>query len=168
MVVLAPLDATCRVKPALYSQTAQERQKQTAPASFLFIMLAGALLTHLLSTQGVAHLRKGQSVNAYIEQVADDETDTARLPFTIELTDFEISYHPGTKAASDYTTYFTIKDDGAKIPALVSMNKVFDYAGYRFYQSSYDADGQGSYVTVKSDRYGTPVTYMGYALLFFL
>ncbi|EGC20660.1 cytochrome c biogenesis protein CcsA [Prevotella multiformis] len=151
--------------PYILKLLKKDKSKLLLHLSF-FIMLAGALLTHLLSTQGVVHLRQGQPVNAYTEQIADDETDTARLPFTIELTDFEISYHPGTKAASDYTTHFTIKDDGAEIPAQVSMNKVFDYAGYRFYQSSYDADGQGSYVTVKSDRYGTPVTYMGYALLF--
>ena len=64
--------------PYILKLLKKDKSKLLLHLSF-FIMLAGALLTHLLSTQGVAHLRKGQPVNAYTEQVADDEADTVTV-----------------------------------------------------------------------------------------
>ncbi|HCC87566.1 MAG TPA: cytochrome C biogenesis protein [Prevotella sp.] len=54
------------------------------------------------------------------------------------------------------------KSDGA-----VSMNHIYSHRSYRFYQSSYDEDGKGSVLAINADPYGIPVTYTGYALLFF-
>ena len=47
------------------------------------------------------------------------------------------------------------------------MNNIYTGYGVRLYQSSYDDDMKGSYLSVNSDPYGIPVTYTGYALLFF-
>lgn len=45
------------------------------------------------------------------------------------------------------------------------MNRIFTSQGFRFYQSSFDDDGQGSWLTVNYDPWGTRVTYAGYILL---
>lgn len=44
------------------------------------------------------------------------------------------------------------------------MNHVLDYDGYRFFQSSYDADEKGTILSVNNDP-GKNITYLGYALL---
>lgn len=144
-------------------------------ASFV-IILAGALLTHVTSWRGVIHLRKGEAVGTYIAE--DNEQAVGNeLPFCIRLDDFNIIYHDGTEAAADYRTDFTIipagkdnaqkKDDnGRQLKGSVSMNNIYSHNGIRLYQSSYDRDGQGSYLSVNADPWGIPVTYTGYALLF--
>ena len=53
------------------------------------------------------------------------------------------------------------------ITASVSMNRIASYKGYRLYQSGYDPDGHGTILALNSDPWGIPVTYCGYALLFF-
>ena len=47
----------------------------------------------------------------------------------------------------------------------ISMNHIFQYQGYRFYQFSFDPDQQGTILTVRYDPWGTPLTYFGYAML---
>ena len=142
--------------------------------SFIAI-LAGALLTHLTSRQGMLHLRKGESTNTYLVQEGKG-IKMHSLPFRIALKDFEVKYHEGTMAHADYVTKVTIlplpKQAGSpstqsqESNATISMNKILSYQGYRFYQSSYDPDMQGSILAVNSDPWGIPVTYTGYALLF--
>lgn len=134
--------------------------------SFVLILL-GALLTHTTSKQGVVHLRMDEPTNKYYTQ-ADSETGTNEhsLPFTLQLNDFNITYHSGTTAAADYETDFTLYDNGEKTEGLVSMNNIYSHRGYRFYQSSYDKDGKGSILSMNHDPWGIPVTYTGYALLF--
>jgi len=89
-----------------------------------------------------------------------------RLPFTLQLTDFNISYHEGTNAPHDYATHFILTDGNHEVQATVSMNNIFNYRNVRFYQSSYDIDGRGSVLALNADPWGIPVTYTGYALLF--
>ncbi len=129
------------------------------------IILAGALLTHLTSRQGVIHLRLGETTNAYLSTERTDK-GVLPLPFTIRLDDFTIDYHEGTNAAADYTSRFTITDEDGEQQGLVSMNNIYSHAGMRLYQSSYDDDLRGSYLSMNSDPWGIPVTYLGYALLF--
>ncbi len=123
-------------------------------AAFVIILL-GALITHLTAYQGVIHLRKDMP-----SQVC---TDGQTLPFTLTLQEFSIRYHDGTRAEADYESVFLFDD---KRQGTVSMNNICSYRGYRFYQSGYDPDGQGSYLAVNSDPWGIPVTYLGYGLLF--
>ncbi|MBQ8463572.1 MAG: cytochrome c biogenesis protein CcsA [Prevotella sp.] len=130
--------------------------------SFVVILL-GALLTHLFSSQGAVYLRQGQSVSQYM---TPDET-LHDLPFSLRLDTFRIICHEGTTAAADYESHLTLTDaDGASRQAVVSMNNICSHSGIRLYQTSYDADGQGSILALNSDPWGIPVTYVGYALLF--
>jgi hypothetical protein len=48
----------------------------------------------------------------------------------------------------------------------VSMNNILSHRNYRFYQSSYDSDHQGSILSIYHDPYGITITYIGYFLLF--
>ena len=91
----------------------------------------------------------------------------AHLPFQLRLDSFNIIYHEGTQAAADYETHFTIIEGQQQTEASVSMNNIFSHRGYRLYQSSYDEDQRGSVLAMNADPWGIPVTYTGYALLFF-
>lgn len=126
------------------------------------IILTGALLTRLSSAQGMVHLRQATASSQYL--TADGATHD--LPFALQLDTFRVICHPGTTAAADYESHITIIDHGERQSQVVSMNNICTYRGYRFYQSSYDADGQGSLLAMNSDPWGIPVTYTGYALLF--
>ena len=129
------------------------------------IILAGAFLTHLTAHQGMMHLRIGQTENRFRE-LAGEEIKEWSLPFSVRLNRFEVKYHEGTRAAADYISSLTIIDGNEQEDCSVSMNHIFSRHHTRLYQSSYDDDGQGSYLSVNSDPYGIPVTYLGYALLF--
>lgn len=131
------------------------------------VILAGALLTHLFSRNGIVHLRLATPTNTLVVNNDDNSTAEEKLPFSITLNSFNIDYHDGTRAESDYVSSFTVSDGNRNVAARVSMNKIFEYRSFRFYQSSYDEDMQGSILSVSSDPYGIPVTYTGYAMLFF-
>ena len=133
------------------------------------IILAGAMLTHISAKRGMIHLRIGQPTDNYM--AASDSQDgmgmqEKKLPFSLCLQNFEAKMHDGTQAVADYSSKFTVTDGNEKSEGQVSMNNIYSHRSYRFYQSSYDEDGQGSVLAVNADPYGIPVTYTGYALLF--
>lgn len=130
------------------------------------VILVGAFLTHVSSTQGVVHLRKGASTDSYLVNLGDKGVDERRLPFKMQLDDFNVKYHEGTQAVADYESQLTVIDGNDNTKGMVSMNNILSYGGYRFYQSSYDQDLRGSILSINSDPWGIPVTYTGYALLF--
>ncbi len=134
-------------------------------ASFVVILI-GSFATHLTSTQGMIHVREGETTNAYYVQGKDGEAVSQTLPFSIRLDKFGITYHDGTESAADYTSWFTIMQDGRQQTGTVAMNKIFKYGSYRLYQASYDEDGHGASLALNADPYGIPLTYTGYALLF--
>ena len=102
----------------------------TLHLSFVLI-LAGALLTHLTARQGTIHLRQGE--------VTVDEA----LPFSIRLDKFNINYHEGTMAASNYVSQFTVIDNDSEVKGETSMNSIFSHRGIRLYQSGYDPENTG-------------------------
>ncbi|WP_456433880.1 cytochrome c biogenesis protein CcsA [Nitratifractor sp.] len=91
---------------------------------------------------------------------------TIRLPFAIRLDRFELQRYPGSMSPASYSSYVTIVDRerNATFPYHIYMNHVLDYRGFRFFQSSYDTDEQGSVLSVNHDP-GTPISYLGYLLL---
>lgn len=135
------------------------------------VILAGALITHLTARRGMVHLRLGETVGTYYSQDnsqgnSKEGTKVETLPFSMKLTNFAVIYHDGTKAAADYESHFVVKDGEKDTEGHVSMNNIFSYKGYRFYQASYDEDGKGSVLSINADPWGIPLTYVGYALLF--
>lgn len=122
----------------------------------LIVILLGALLTRLTGHKGMLHLRQGIPVSAY-------ETENGEhlpLPALMRLDTFRIVFYPGTEAPQDYVSRVTA---GGQVHT-ISMNRIARLDGYRFYQSSYDEDGQGTILSVNYDPWGTPVTYLGYGL----
>lgn len=126
------------------------------------VMLAGALITHLTSQEGTVHLRMDKDVTSFI----DKDSQVCKLPFKMQLRDFEIQTYPGTDATMDYRCTIDIGQDGKTERMIVSMNNIGKASGYRFYQSSYDDDGHGTHLLVAHDPYGIAVTYIGYLMLF--
>ena len=90
-----------------------------------------------------------------------------KLPFAIKLNKFDLTRYPGSMSPSSYASQITIIDSARNkmFPFHIYMNHVLDYRGYRFFQSSYDRDEQGSILSVNHDFWGTIFTYIGYILL---
>ena len=90
------------------------------------------------------------------------------LPFSLRLEDFELERYPGSSSPSGYKSKVTLIDNANNVekPFSIFMNNILKYKGYRFYQSSFDRDEQGTILSVNHDLAGMLVTYTGYALLF--
>lgn len=134
--------------------------------SFL-VILAGAMITFIGGRKGYVHLTAGSGVDSFVEQESRQNVD---LPFTLLLDSFRIAYYPGTEAPADYISYVHVLRPGQPAVAssageTISMNRILSEQGFRFYQSSFDEDRQGSWLTVNYDPWGTGVTYTGYILL---
>ena len=130
------------------------------------VILAGAFITHVGSERGVIHLRQGAYTDHYTVYDRDNNPHDAVLPFSMRLDRFNVKYHSGTDAASDYVSEFTIDDGRSTTRGEVSMNKIYTHGSMRIYQASYDSDMLGVALSTNSDPIGIPVTYTGYALLF--
>lgn len=124
------------------------------------VMLAGALITFITSKKGYIHLR----MDSPTAQFVDQDTRLVRdLPFTLVLDTFYVEHYPGTEAPADYVS--VVRVSGEEALHEISMNNVFDHQGYRLYQSSFDEDERGSWLSVNYDPWGTAVTYIGYLLM---
>ena len=128
------------------------------------VILTGALITHMFAIKGLVHIRKGITTNQY---TVNNGKEIKTLPFNIRLNNFNIIYNNGTSAPKDYISYITITDDKQSKDGYISINNIFTYNFVRLYQTSYDDDGNGTYLTINSDPYGIAISYTGYALLFF-
>jgi cytochrome c-type biogenesis protein CcsB len=90
-----------------------------------------------------------------------------QLPFSLFLKDFEVERYPGSNSPSSFASDVVLQDPelGIQEDRRIFMNNVLKHRGYRFYQSSYDQDEQGTILSVNRDWTGTFITYLGYALL---
>lgn len=131
------------------------------------VILAGAFVTHVSSERGTVHLRQGAYISTCVMYDRHNQPHDAQMPFQMRLDRFDVQYHEVTDAAENYVSQFTIIDHGKQYSGKVSMNRIFRYGAMRFYQSSYDNDMLGASVSFNSDPIGIPLTYTGYALLFF-
>ena len=89
------------------------------------------------------------------------------LPFSIQLKKFILETYPGTESASSYASEVLLLDEpnDIKMDFRIFMNNILNYDGYRFFQSSFDKDEKGTYLSVNHDYWGTFVSYLGYILL---
>lgn len=132
--------------------------------SFL-VILVGAGITHFYGEEGLLHLREGKISNIMLVRETGGTTGTVQLPFSVRLNDFVLKRYPGSGSPSSYESLVTILENGKEYDAHIYMNHVFDVAGYRLYQTSFDVDEQGSVLSVNRDASGRCVTYAGYFLL---
>ena len=127
----------------------------------LLVILAGAGITWFTAIKGKIQAPQGKAVNVFTTTDGKQHT----LPFMLTLRSFDIQTYPGTPAPMDFVSQVTVSNRENEVTGTVSMNKVFSYDGYRFYQSGYDAEGRGAIFTVAHDPWGIGVTYAGYGLL---
>ena len=126
-------------------------------ASFLVILL-GAFTSWTMAESGTIHLRQNETTST----MKDEEGKIKELGFEVSLKNFNVVNYPGTDAPMDYVTMLTANTQEIK----VSMNNIGSFNGYRFIQSGYDSDMQGTTLGVYHDPWGIGITYTGYALLF--
>lgn len=123
----------------------------------LAIIVAGAIVTHYAGIQGELMLRDGAApVRMFVKTSGPGD---GTFPFEISLVDADIDFYPGTTTPMDFRSVLRI--DGHDVN--VSMNKVGEYDGWRFFQSGMSPDG--STLSVSHDPWGTGITYTGYILL---
>lgn len=132
------------------------------------VILAGATITHYFGINGQIHLRLNDTPKS---TYVDTNYQEQQLPFALTLNKFQLIYYPGTTNPMDFISHIKIKDSKHETNItttdnIVSMNNILKYRNYRFYQSSYDSDHQGSILSVYHDPYGITITYIGYFLLF--
>lgn len=89
------------------------------------------------------------------------------LPFEIKLYDFIMEKYPGTNSAASYASEVQLIDSKNNVAKdfRIYMNHILDYGGYRFFQSSFDKDELGTYLSVNNDFWGTWISYLGYFIL---
>lgn len=144
-----------------------QRRLYRRPAVFLLhlslaVILAGAFVTWLTGAQGTLHLRTDGERTAVF---TDPKGRQQPLPFQVKLDEFRIDYYPGTQAPMDFVSLLTLSDAGTTRRGEVAMNRIVHFHRYRLYQSSYDADGKGTTLSVSHDPWGIGITYAGYLLL---
>lgn len=90
-----------------------------------------------------------------------------QLPFSLELRDFILEKYPGTNSASSYASEVTLVDARKNLrkDTRIYMNHILDHDGYRFFQSSFDQDELGTWLSVNHDWWGTWISYLGYFIL---
>lgn len=124
----------------------------------LAIILVGAIVTHYCGVQGELALSEGgKAVTTFQKKSGQGDNE---FPFSVKLESADIDFYPGTTTPMDFSSHLII---GGK-PVTVSMNKVADINGWRFYQSGISPGS--TRLSVSYDPWGTGITYIGYALLF--
>ncbi|DAB28828.1 MAG: cytochrome C biogenesis protein [Sulfurimonas sp. RIFOXYD12_FULL_33_39] len=88
------------------------------------------------------------------------------IPFGVKLIDFQLDRYPGSMSPASYASEVELIDEEKNIhmPYRIFMNNILEHRGYRFFQSSYDQDEQGTILSVNNDP-GTLPSYIGYFLL---
>ncbi len=124
----------------------------------LGIILLGSLITHTHGVQGTLHLR----LDAEPQNTFYSDGKLLPMPMTLRLKHFEIIHYPGTDTPLDYQTII-VDNDGHEYT--ISMNHVASINNYRLFQSDYDDDQLGSYLSVNYDPIGMTISYIGYALM---
>ena len=91
------------------------------------------------------------------------------LGFGVKLRDFQIDYYPGSHSPKSFASEITVVDKDTSFDYRIFMNHVLDYKGFRFFQASYSVTPQyeQTILSVNHDFWGTWITYVGYALLYF-
>jgi ABC-type transport system involved in cytochrome c biogenesis permease subunit len=143
-----------------------KRHKSMSPLTIVMhlsfiVILAGAFITHTTSMHGQIHLRVDETSGKF----TTNGGEIRQLPFNVTLNKFEIDYYPGTETQMNYKSFLSFQTKDKKSNGEISMNHIYNFNNYRFYQSAYDSDGKGSILAISYDPYGIAITYTGYALL---
>jgi cytochrome c-type biogenesis protein CcsB len=150
---------------SLFVHKSFQWRKITVPLfhlSFVLIMI-GAFFTRHTGVEGMVHIREGETTNV----VQMENKTNMTLPFELTLRDFELKRYPGSNSPSSYSSYVMVSDPSKQkqFDYHIYMNHILKYRGWRFFQSSYDEDEQGTVLSASHDTIGTPITYWGYFIM---
>jgi len=117
--------------------------------------------------------RKGEAGQAQVLTFGNTQIEISygakpeKLPFSLKCNDFILEKYPGTENPSSYASEVTLVDPAKSSSEnhRIFMNNILSYQGYRFFQSSFDQDELGTYLSVNHDFWGTWISYIGYLLL---
>lgn len=147
---------------ALIALIARFRLWRNLPAFVMHVsflcMIAGGFCSATFSKRGTLHLMPSETSETYI----DYDGKQKKLPTSLTLLSFSPEYYTGMQFPKDFRSVLLTADGDTM---RISMNNIGRYAGYRFYQSSYDSNG-GTVLTVTSDPAGISVVYVGFLLFF--
>jgi cytochrome c-type biogenesis protein CcsB len=154
---------TLNIAGSMFIHKAFSWRKITVPLfhlSFVLIML-GAFFTRYTGMEGMVHIREGERSNVVM---LENNGGNYRLSFDLYLDEFELLRYPGSQSPSSYSSYVTVEDHQTQtaFEYHIYMNHILKYKGWRFFQTSYDQDELGTYLTASRDVIGTPLTYAGY------
>lgn len=130
----------------------------------LLVILLGAGMTSWTAIHGRIKLQEGASPT---DRYQSDQGEALTLPFEVALERFDLTYYTGTQFPLDYQSNLLIQDQerSQSLRGAVSMNRIFRYRFYRFYQSGYDPETTSSILSIAYDPWGISISYIGYALL---
>lgn len=127
----------------------------------ILLILLGGFLTFTTSQSGSMHLNENEPTDTFV-----DGENQIKLPFYVNLNDFDVVYYPGTMSHADYVSNVVLTDNGNVLKeGMISMNNIMKYKGYRFFNEDFDEDFKGCTLTVTHDPWGVNVTYCGYLLM---
>lgn len=123
----------------------------------LLLLFLGSFISNYFERSGTIRLSPGSEARAMSQTIYGAEQSRQinyALPFTIECTDIEQKLRERDKTISagntlDWITRIRVNDNGATREAVISLNKPFDYRGYRFFQASFIPQGSARNVTLK-------------------
>lgn len=124
----------------------------------LITIFVGGFLTSRYGVGGQMEIAPGESSQAFLifdeSELAGGRPKQALLPFTVQCTDLQqqlIRAEGGLDVMNtiDWLSYINIKEEGKEVSALVHLNSPFDYRGYRFFQSSFEAQGYARQITLE-------------------
>lgn len=133
----------------------------------LALILVGAMVTYVAKVEGQLPLWEGQQSSSVLSDFGPNgPTSSFELPFEVRCDDFQMDFYPGTRRPSMFRSRVTLVDAGAERQAVIEMNKPLDYRGYRFFQSSYQIQGnrEMTVLSVAKDP-GQTAVFVGYYLL---
>lgn len=90
------------------------------------------------------------------------------LPFGIHLEDFREEKYPGISLAASYESHVLVQpDNGQEFRTNIHMNHPLIYAGYTFYQASFQRTSSGKEITVLSVAHdpGMTISFIGFLVL---
>ena len=124
----------------------------------LVVILVGAFVTYLTGERGSLFLRKESAPSSMFVK---GDGALVSFPFRIALKDCRVVYDEDG-VPLDYIAELSVLFHGGEDEAVLSMNRVYDREGFRFYLSEVSDDTAS--LLVSHDPWGVPITYSGYLL----
>jgi cytochrome c-type biogenesis protein CcsB len=145
------------------------KKQETGQNAMIFHVFAGdePVAITLWDRKGDYQARGSATVNGKKIELYYGSMVT-NLPFALKLNKFIFERYPGSNSPSGYKSDVLLIDkaSGTEKGFMIYMNNILKYKGYRFYQSSFDQDEQGTILSINHDSAGMAVTYTGYAIMF--